>query len=152
MIFVWINSKDTNTIIESQDASQIKRHILICFKMSSEKKRKTFGSDMIRLLEEEVNTDCQFQFTDEMQVIKAHKLILGARSPVLNAMFKADMAENRSNVVTVEDASVDDIFRPTSPDFPMPQMMICAEVLFIDSTALTNSIPSIFSNLSIPSL
>ena len=50
------------------------------------------------------------------------------------------------------DASVDDIFLPTSPDFPIPQTIICVDVLFIDSTAFANSFPSIFSNLSIPSL
>ena len=50
------------------------------------------------------------------------------------------------------DASVDDIFLPTSPDFPIPQTIICVDVLFIDSTAFANSFPSIFSNLSMPSL
>ena len=50
------------------------------------------------------------------------------------------------------DASVDDIFLPTSPDLPIPQTIICVGELFIVSTAFANSFPSIFSNLSIPSL
>ena len=50
------------------------------------------------------------------------------------------------------DARVEDIFLPTSPDFPIPQIIICVDELFIESTALENSFPSIFSNLSIPSL
>ena len=72
------------------------------------KKRRTFGSDMIRLLIEEDGTDFEFYFPEEKQSIKAHKLILGARSPVLKTMFSAQMAENIGGKVTVEDASIND--------------------------------------------
>ena len=50
------------------------------------------------------------------------------------------------------EAKVEDIFLPTNPDLPIPQIIIWAELLLITFTALAKSSPSIFSNLSIPSL
>merc|ERR1712156_63877 len=43
------------------------------------------------------------------QEVRAHALILGARSPVFRAMLKSDMVEKLDGVVRIEDASVEDV-------------------------------------------
>ena len=80
---------------------------------------------------------------DVMNKTNEHIIICG--------MGKSGLVGRKILGVPVE-ARVDDIFLPTSPDFPIPQIIICSLVLFINSIALEKSSPSIFSNLSIPNL
>ena len=58
--------------------------------------------DFLQLLETETNADVTFLVADEK--IKAHKMILSARSTYFAGMFRSEMKENLSGEVRVPDA------------------------------------------------
>lgn len=61
------------------------------------------SKDLGRLLDQDSSsaTDVEFHCADD--VIKAHKLVVCARSPVLASMLRSDMVEGRTGVATIED-------------------------------------------------
>lgn len=61
--------------------------------------------DLSRLMFKEDTMDVSFKFGSTE--IKAHKLILSARSLVFEKMFESDMKEKKTNVIEIEDATVD---------------------------------------------
>jgi len=64
-------------------------------------------ADLEQLLGGSADTD--IVILCQNQEVRAHALILGARSPVFRAMLKSDMVEKLDGVIRIEDASVEDV-------------------------------------------
>jgi len=64
-------------------------------------------ADLAELLDTEDTSD--ISLVCQGVEIRAHRLVLGARSPVFKAMFKSDMVEKINGEVNIEDAGVDEV-------------------------------------------
>ncbi|KAJ8668209.1 hypothetical protein QAD02_009872 [Eretmocerus hayati] len=62
----------------------------------------SLSSDLADLLNASRLSDVTL-ITKDKQELKAHKAILGARSPVFASMFETDMIEQNQNIVRIED-------------------------------------------------
>ena len=63
--------------------------------------KSTLPSDLLHLYRSQDDTDVTFSFGSKE--LKAHKLILGARSDYFRRMFSTEMKENQTGVINIVD-------------------------------------------------
>jgi speckle-type POZ protein len=66
----------------------------------------TFVTEVARMLDDELLVDFSIKSSDG-EVLKAHKFILAARSPVFFTMLTSEMKEARESIVTVPDCNAE---------------------------------------------
>jgi speckle-type POZ protein len=70
--------------------------------VNSREVTKPFVTDIARMLDDELFVDFRIKSSDG-EILKAHKVILAARSPVFVAMLSNEMQEAQENITTVPD-------------------------------------------------
>jgi len=68
---------------------------------------RTLSEDYEALYECKKHSDIVLIIGDEREELKAHKLVLAARSPVFAAMFEHECEESRRNRIEIVDLTVD---------------------------------------------
>ncbi|GBN45692.1 TD and POZ domain-containing protein 1-like [Araneus ventricosus] len=102
---------ETSVISYSEDvASLVKEfdYLPTCLKVESGSDTD-LKTDLKSILDSGTLFDVSLQIGSE--VIRAHKNILSARSPVFRAMFTKDMQEATNNTVAIEDLSVETVLK-----------------------------------------
>jgi speckle-type POZ protein len=97
-------SNDTLTICCRVEETKSESEECNCLMENTEttRTRRRLGEDLAKVLDEKY-TDFVFKVKNEK--IAAHRVILGARSPVFAAMFQHDMQENKTNETEITDVT-----------------------------------------------